>query len=96
MKLFIAVLPHNDNVPLVYIAKEILFCQCATKENIYLRFLGLIVVSVKFVFSISQFKILLYRQWRLLFCFVFCMPKAASVFLVFQNLKILAKATHKQ
>lgn len=35
---------HDDNVSHVYIAKEILFCQGATKGNIYLRFLGLIVV----------------------------------------------------
>lgn len=34
---------HDDNVSNVYIAMEILFCQCAAKENIYLRFLALIV-----------------------------------------------------
>lgn len=53
---------HNDNVYHVYIAMEILFCQCATRENICLRFLGLIEVFVKCVFTINQLKILLYCQ----------------------------------
>lgn len=47
-------LMHDDNVSHIYIAKEILSCQCATRKNIYSRFLGMIVVFLQFVFSISQ------------------------------------------
>ncbi len=52
----------DGNISHVYIAMEILFCQCATRENIYSRFLGLIMVIVKFVFSTSQLKMLIYCQ----------------------------------
>lgn len=92
MKLFIAVSIHDDNVPHVYIAGEILFCQCAAKENIYSRFLCLIVLFKKFVFSISQLKMLVYCQQ----CTVFLRCQNSFVFLMFHKLKILAKANHKE